>query len=514
MGAALALFPDVHALIRGRRLQIGAGLLVLLLFSGEARADFLVTLPAAASLHGVPPAFFHSDVWVFNGSGESETTVTATYRCAGGSCGDAVQTFTIPPRQVRAFPDIVGTLFGAPETFGAIEFESRSLIVVTSRLYSPARGEPTIGMYVGGLKEDDAHESAVLTSLSHSADPVTGYRTNVGVYNPNDVAQPLVFTFFAATGALLGQFFDTVGPRRPLQINDAEIFRRLDIAGDVRDFTCVVSGDRVHPLFAYASVIDNRSADPFYIPGEDAAGLAVSKVTLPAAASLRGIGGTFFQTDVRVWNASSTAFAAVTVRYVCFTGACGIAQREVLIAPRQTVVLDDVVGTFFGAPGTGGAVEFVSEEPIVVTSRLYTPARSEPTFGMFVPGMVPDRASPAQVLNGLARSGDSRVNVGVFNDADPQVITYRLFDGNGSLLGIATRSFGKREAFQVNDIFSFLGVTAASVESAYVLVEGSELFPIFSYAAVIDNRSQDPIFIPGEDDPEKPPIRPSGVGSR
>lgn len=478
-----------------------------------ARADFRVTLPAAASLHGVPPAFFHSDVWVFNGSAESETTVTATYRCAGGSCGNSVQTFTIPPRQVRAFPDIVATLFGAPETFGAIEFDSRTLIVVTSRLYSPARGAPTIGMYVGGRKPEDAHVSSVLTSLSHSADPASGFRTNVGVYNPNDVAQPLVFSLFAASGEFLGQFFDTVGPRRPLQVNDAEIFRRLNRSGDVRDFSCIVTGDGARPLFAYASVIDNRSADPIYVPGEDAAGLAVSKVTLPAAASLHGAGGTFFHSDARVWNASSSAFAAVTARYVCFTGECGERERELLIAPRQMILLDDVVASLFQAPETGGVVEFVSELPIVVTSRLYTPARSEPTFGMFVPGLVPDRASPAQVLNGLARSGDSRVNVGVFNDAEPQVITYRLLDGSGNLLGIASRFFGEREVFQVNDVFSFLGVAATSVESAYCLVEGSELLPISSYAAVIDNRSQDPIFIPGEDDPEKPPIRPSN-GSR
>ena len=202
--------------IRNRRLLAGAAGLIAILFPvGVARADFLVTLPAAASLHGVPPAFFHSDVWVFNGSAENETTVTATYRCAAGNCGDAVQTFTIPPRQVRAFPDIVGTLFEAPETFGAIEFESRTLIVVTSRLYSPARGEPTVGMFVGGLKEDDADTAAVLTSLSHSANPGSGYRTNVGVYNPSDGAQPLVFTFFAASGEFLGRFFERRPPAPP-----------------------------------------------------------------------------------------------------------------------------------------------------------------------------------------------------------------------------------------------------------------------------------------------------------
>jgi len=511
----LLSFPGVDASIRcGRFPFLAASLLAVFLpfaAPNAARADFRVTLPAAASLHGVPPAFFHSDVWVFNGSADNETTVTATYRCASGNCGNAVQTFTIPPRQVRAFPDIVGTLFGAPETFGAIEFDSRTILVVTSRLYSPARGEPTTGMYVGGLKPEDAHASAVLTSLSHSANPVSGFRTNVGVYNGNDAEQPLLFTFFAATGEFLGEFFETVGPRRPLQVNDAEIFRRLNLTRDVRDFFCIVTGDGAHPLYAYASVIDNRSADPMFIPGEDAAGLAVSKVTLPAAASLHGVGGTSFHSDTRVWNASASAFATVTARYVCFTGDCGDSEREVLIAPRQVLVLDDVVESFFQAPETGGVIEFVSEQPLVVTSRLYTPARSEPTFGMFVPGMVPDRAAPAQVLNGLARSGDSRVNVGVFNDADPQVITYRLFDGNGNLLGIASRFFGEREVFQVNDIFSFLGVAAASVESAYCLIEGSEFLPIFSYAAVIDNRSQDPIFIPGEDDPEKPPIRPSAA---
>jgi len=37
---------------------------------------------------------------------------------------------------------------------------------------------------------------------------------------------------------------------------------------------------------------------------------------------------------------------------------------------------------------------------------------------------------------------------------------------------------------------------------------GERLLPIFGYAPVIDNRSQDPVFIPGEDDPEHPPIVP------
>ncbi|HEX9303836.1 MAG TPA: hypothetical protein VGA31_05240, partial [Thermoanaerobaculia bacterium] len=190
-------------------------------------------------------------------------------------------------------------------------------------------------------------------------------------------------------------------------------------------------------------------------------------------------------------------------------------EQSFLVAPRHELVLDDIVSAFFHAPGTGGAVEFVGEQSLVVTSRLYTPDRSAPTLGMFVPGLAPRRASPTVVLNGLshpaASDSGSRVNVGVFNQADvPQLVTYRLFDGGGNRLGQATRLFAAREIFQINDVFAFLGVSGA-VESAYCLVEGSENLPLFAYAAVIDNRSQDPIFIPGEDDPGHPPIVPLGA---
>jgi hypothetical protein len=75
------------------------------------------------------------------------------------------------------------------------------------------------------------------------------------------------------------------------------------------------------------------------------------------------------------------------------------------------------------------------------------------------------------------------------------------------MLGQTARLFAPREVFQVNDVFAFLNV-AGPVETAYCLVEGSEALPLFAYAAVIDNRSQDPIFLPGEDDPEHPPIVP------
>ena len=226
----------------------------------------LVTLPAAASLHGAPPTFFHSDVSVFNPSATQSAPVTARYRCFTGACGNATQTFTLAPRQLRVFEDIVGTLFNAAETGGAVEFSGS--VLVDSRLYTPSRPAPTVGMYVPGLSAGEAYAEAVLTSLSYSANLSTGFRTNVGVYNANDVAQTVTFTLFDPQGVQIGQTSQLVAARTPFQINNIAGF--VGITGDVPSFYCVVRGDGVSKNYAYAAVLDNQSQDLIFVKGAPA----------------------------------------------------------------------------------------------------------------------------------------------------------------------------------------------------------------------------------------------------
>ena len=234
--------------------------------------DFLgtVTLPAAASLHGAPPTFFHSDVRVFNTSSTAVAAVTARYRCFTGACGNAVQTFQVPPRQVRVFDDVIAALFGAPETGGAVEFETTGSIVVTSRLYTPTRPLPTYGMFISGSTDQEAYASAVLTSLSHSVDTSRGSRTNVGVFNPNDTAQTVTFSLYSDTGVPLGMTSQFVGARQALQVNN--IFAVVGVAGDIANAYCVVRGNGTLKIFAYAAVLDNQSQDPIFVKGANEAG--------------------------------------------------------------------------------------------------------------------------------------------------------------------------------------------------------------------------------------------------
>lgn len=471
--------------------------------SVAAAQSFTVVLPAAASLHGLPPAFFHSDVAIFNRSTVRTAIVRATYRCTTGACDSSPRSFAIAPRELYLLEDIATSLFGAPETSGAIEFSSTEPIVVTSRLYSPARPAPTLGMFVPGLGPDRAFWSSELVNLSHSHDPSVGFRTNIGVFNPSDQTRTVFISCRDFRGASLGFTVQEVAPHRLLQMNDGDLFREFSVLRSVSSFYCSVIGDSSFaPLYTWAAVIDNQSNDATFLTGQQF--FAPPRIlTVPAAASLHGAAGTFFRSDLAVFNDDVVGLATVTARYRCFLGACADTQVTFSVGPGGTLVFSDPVATLFGAPESAGWIELVPAGHITVTSRLYTPGPVQGTVGMSVPALEPRDGTTSQVLPLLSKG--SRVNVGVINPEEAaQVVTIRVYSHAGRFLGRVKRLLLRRQATQINDIFREVGVTG-DVDAAYCLVEGNAPFRIFAYAAIIDNASQDPIFVTGQDDPESPP---------
>ena len=471
------------------------------------------TLPAVASLHGVGPTDYHSDVAIFNASPVRPASVRATYRCFLGSCDSTPRLLTVPPRHSLILSDVATSLFAAPETGGPLEIESDVSISVTSRLYTPQLPEPTTGMFVPGLDPADAAPTQALLLLSHSADGSTGARTNVGAFNPTDTDQEVTFRFFDAEGAGVGGLARHVAARQAIQINDDEVATELRLSRDLPSFYALVAGDGVLPVLAYAAVIDNESNDLFFIRGRGVRmrftnGVAAhNRVSLPAVASLHGRGNSFFLSDVAVFNTSQFP-TSVVVRYHCFP-TCSASEQTLTLAPGEMRILPDIVNSVFGAPETGGAIDFDARVPIVVGSRLYTPEHPSPTVGMFVPGLALADATATAVLTSLSHSADAtkgfRTNVGVYNVSDTmQTVTLELFDDLGTSLGRTALPLVARQAYQVNDIFRSIGVSG-DVANAYCNVRGDGVHAFYAYAAVIDNQTQDPIFIPGANDPPSPP---------
>lgn len=237
------------------------------LAGGSLMAENL-TLPAAASIQGVAP--FFSDVRAFNTSYTGDLTVQARYRCFIPSpCNPATPsvTFTLGARESRAFNDIVVTQFGAPNTAGGVEFEfsgDSDQLVVTSRLYS-TEPDPTVGMFIPGLKNSEAHATTVLTSIRNGG-PNAGFRTNAGVFNREDSSVAVTFTIFDGGSQVGNPVTRSVAAHGGAQVNN--IFGAAGQGGHVTD-NAVIVVSASNEVFSYAAVIDNNTTDPIFVVGAE-----------------------------------------------------------------------------------------------------------------------------------------------------------------------------------------------------------------------------------------------------
>jgi plastocyanin len=256
-----------------------------------------------------------------------------------------------------------------------------------------------------------------------------------------------------------------------------------------------------------------------------AAALRADVLTLPAAASIQG-GNPFFS-DVRVFNTSYTANLAVTATYQCFIagagGTCPVPapQLQINLAPRESKAFDDMVASAdgFNAHDTAGGVEFEfsgSEGQLVVTSRLFSTSPQN-SVGMFIPGLDESDAHPTTVLTSIRHTqattgvGTFRTNVGIFNPQDGATnVTFTIFDGGTNQMGNpVVRNVPGHSGVQVSGIFEAAGAGSATTENAVIVVAADS--GVFSYAAVIDNNTADPIFVIGAEDQPQQPITPVPV---
>jgi streptogramin lyase len=235
-------------------------------------------------------------------------------------------------------------------------------------------------------------------------------------------------------------------------------------------------------------------------------------LTIPTAASKTGLNGTFFHTDVWLMNRSYTSSTPVTLVYRCSGGqSCGNGSQVLSIAPRQEVMLTDIIGQTLGAPGTSGAIEIswpTSAGPVSASSRVSSPLPPATAFGTMIPALPQTAARTRALFLGLSWGGSlnsgSRSNAGAYNPNETPVdVTFTLRDGDGTILGAVTRTWAPQESFQLSpNIFDLLGVGSAVTSNAYLVVTATAA--VFPYVTVVDNVSGDSSFLPASDDESEP----------
>jgi hypothetical protein len=169
---------------------------------------------------------------------------------------------------------------------------------------------------------------------------------------------------------------------------------------------------RSAPLASYLRLIHVPGTHELVNPG-------ITRAVLPVVGSGGGMGGAYWQSDLTMHNPSREPIE-VGLRFVANDRRI---DRRIRLAPMQTVRWEDVVATYFGSPGTIGALwlEYVNGRAPVVSARSWDSAHQahasiEPPLTL-ADSATAGSPTPELVIVGLPSlaSGNRHLNIGVVN---------------------------------------------------------------------------------------------------
>ena len=223
---------------------------------------------------------------------------------------------------------------------------------------------------------------------------------------------------------------------------------------------------------------------------------------VPAAANGPGGFGSYWQTDLWLYNPNADP---LELEFLWFPQSGGERTPVTRTLPSKTQMeIRNVVQSIAGELGSG-AFLIRSAAPFTGNSRTYnTPAdpSSAGTFGFSVPALGLSSTLGRAILGGLTNDDLYRSNIGMFNPQPHAIsVQLRLVSAEGSLLGETALELGAGGWRQDNLAAIFQGSGALS--GAY-LVLSSTGGSFFSWASLVDNRSNDPSFVLPSADPVAP----------
>lgn len=228
-----------------------------------------------------------------------------------------------------------------------------------------------------------------------------------------------------------------------------------------------------------------------------------------------GFGGAQFRTDVWFFNpdgANSATFTLIFHGQVAsgLSAPPPISSAPVILAPRETKYLADVLLSTVSADGQVGALEWSSNIPIMGGMRSFTAPSgcTGGTFGAFQPGIPTTEAmtpkqSPTDSANVLqmfgTNSGDPnyRTQVDVTNTSPVSVpIEVRVIDPVTAVIYGGPQSFSvaAKSLLRVGRILETVGAPMIDGLRVTVAIKEGTVVPtggVLAVASTLDNRSQD-----------------------
>lgn len=213
---------------------------------------------------------FRTDVRLFNPSTTKTITVNAFLLPIGNknNTSAAAHAITVGPRAMMLLNDVVTTLGGSD--LDAIHLQSGDDFVATERVYAQQNASSacnvsgTLGQDVPALDPSVATKQGILLQLRTS----TQFRTNIGVLNPNSAAANVTMKLYdksnnlVSTGTAIA--VQPMGVIGPTNMTSGFFFSPGSSTDALSDAWVSYSSDQ--PVIVYASVVDNGTLDPTFIP--------------------------------------------------------------------------------------------------------------------------------------------------------------------------------------------------------------------------------------------------------
>ncbi len=214
-------------------------------------------LPSSARASGVN-AFWTTDLVVMNLGTETATVNLKFLGHSGTGVTGPEQTYTIPARATRTFPDVLASVFTLDADWGPILVRSTvATLSVQAQTWTPSPGGGTFGQSVPGFSVAEAIGTTPKVIAGVRQD--SAFRTNLVLANMKDSSATVNVTLLLPDGTTATTRTIELGPWGFSQLG---VEGDLGVASIVGGSFLVSSSTANAQVAAYASVIDATTSDP------------------------------------------------------------------------------------------------------------------------------------------------------------------------------------------------------------------------------------------------------------
>ena len=217
-------------------------------------------LPSSARIGGEGGAFYTTDLTIVNaGVTEAKLFVRFLGHDVDGQNGPD-RSFLLAAGRSVTYADVLGSLFGSGEAWGAVQVRSASpSLVATSQTWTPGGGG-TFGQSVPLVSETELIRSGTTRTVPAVREDAS-FRTNLILANGSAAQVDVDVSLVSEAGAVLGSRRWPLLPLGMTQVS--HVVRELGVSSNVSGARLVLSTQTSGGAFAAcASVIDARTNDP------------------------------------------------------------------------------------------------------------------------------------------------------------------------------------------------------------------------------------------------------------